>query len=81
MTKNRLVLTSEKSSQEILLPLIQDVRILGEEEIGMKKFIEKYGHCLAAFALLVSTSAAAFPCPWIFHQPVLPESVKKLRKL
>ena len=46
----------------------------------MKKFMAKYGGYMAAFALLVSTSMSNMICPFVFHQPVLPDSVKKLRK-
>lgn len=47
----------------------------------MKKFIAKYGYILSAFAVLTATQTARVGCPFIFHQPVLPESVKKLRKI
>ena len=46
----------------------------------MKKLMKRYGHLVGAFAMAMSTSAALTPCILIFHQPALPESVKKLRK-
>jgi len=46
----------------------------------MKKFIQKYGHYLAALALIVSTSSINSVCPFVYHQPVVPDAVKKLRK-
>ena len=46
----------------------------------MKKFIFKYGHFLSAFALFVATTSANRNCYIIFHQPQLPDSVKKLKK-
>lgn len=45
----------------------------------MKKFIVKYGHCLAALAMAVAVISPRLVCPYIYHQPVMPESVKKLR--
>lgn len=47
---------------------------------SMKRFIAKYGHFLAALALFVSVSTNSFLCAYVFYQPVLPDSVKKLRK-
>ncbi|MFI3177367.1 MAG: cyclic lactone autoinducer peptide [Eubacteriales bacterium] len=46
----------------------------------MKKFISKYGSCITAFALIISTYSANVTCGLFFNQPKLPDSVKKLRK-
>ena len=45
----------------------------------MKKFIVKYGGCFAAFAMVFATVAPRVGCLYILHQPVMPDSVKKLR--
>jgi len=45
----------------------------------MKKLVKRYGHLMGAFALMVTTVTAFGPgCPFIFHQPKVPDSVKKL---
>lgn len=46
----------------------------------MKKFLSKYGHIVCAFALVMTTYAANRSCVYIFHQPKLPDSAKRLRK-
>ena len=45
----------------------------------MRKLTARYGHLLGAFAMLMSVSTAHGPCWFIFHQPVIPEAVKKLK--
>ena len=46
----------------------------------MKGLVAKYGYLVALFALAISTYAAEAPCAWLYHQPKLPDSVKKLRR-
>ncbi|MFV0499068.1 MAG: cyclic lactone autoinducer peptide [Bacilli bacterium] len=46
----------------------------------MKKFIYKYSHVISSFALVMTTLIANRTCTYVFHQPELPESAKKLRK-
>lgn len=46
----------------------------------MKKFIQRYGGWIAAFALIVTTVTANSACVWASYQPVVPENAKKLRK-
>jgi len=45
----------------------------------MKKIVLVYGYVLSVCALVVAEISANF-CPFVFHQPKIPESVKKLRK-
>lgn len=51
----------------------------------MKKKAEKLtrsmGKCIAVIALKAATINANTTCAYIAHQPKLPESVKKLRKI
>ena len=47
----------------------------------MKRLIARYGHIAGAFALLMTTVMTVGACTWIFHQPVIPESVKKRKEL
>jgi len=35
---------------------------------------------LSAFVLSVATVLSTYPCIWIWHQPKIPEGIKKLRK-
>ncbi|NCC15916.1 MAG: cyclic lactone autoinducer peptide [Clostridia bacterium] len=46
----------------------------------MKKFLAKYGHVVATFAFVMTTYVANRNCGYIFHQPKLPETAKRLRK-
>ena len=46
----------------------------------MKGFISKYGKCLAAVALMLTSISANSTCWFIMHQDELPEKAKKLRK-
>ena len=46
----------------------------------MNNFISKYGYILGACALVVADITANF-CAFVFHQPEIPESVKKMRKV
>lgn len=46
----------------------------------MNKFIKKYGNIVSAFALVITTISANNMCFYIFHQPKLPDTAKKLRK-
>lgn len=52
----------------------------GKERINMNKFLKRYGHIVSAFALVITTISANNMCFYIFHQPKLPETAKKLRK-
>ncbi len=46
----------------------------------MKRFLEKYGHLLALFAVVIAKDTNGFTCPFVFHQPKMPEAVKAFRK-
>lgn len=46
----------------------------------MGAFMKKYGHVMAALALIVTTITANSACVWITHQEPLPDAAKKLRK-
>lgn len=46
----------------------------------MKAFVQKYGHMLAALALVITTITANSTCTWLTYQPEMPENAKKLRK-
>ncbi len=46
----------------------------------MKNFIVKYGHILAAFAVVITTFASNRTCNYILYERKLPESAKRLRK-
>lgn len=47
----------------------------------MKKFICRYGHIFAAFALMFTAYGSSRCCDWLLHQPEMPESAKKYRRL
>lgn len=48
----------------------------------MRKFSKKFmaANMLASLALCMSVVAANSRCIFVFHQPKLPNSIKKLRK-
>ncbi len=46
----------------------------------MKKFLTKYGHIVAAFAIMIASVTANSTCVYIMYQEKMPEAVKKLRK-
>lgn len=46
----------------------------------MKKFMQKYGGMIAAFALVITTVTANSACIWITHQEPLPQGAERLRK-
>lgn len=46
----------------------------------MNKFILKFSGLLALVAITASTHSASVACWPIFHQPKVPDSVRKLRK-
>ena len=46
----------------------------------MNRFIKKYGNTITAFAFMITTMSANYSCWFIFHQPELPKSARKLRK-
>lgn len=46
----------------------------------MKGLFAKYGKCLAAVALMLTSISANSTCWFIMHQDKLPEKAKKLRK-
>ena len=46
----------------------------------MKKFVQRFGGWIAAFALIVTTITANSTCVWASYQPEIPERVKRLRR-
>ncbi|MDR0923418.1 MAG: cyclic lactone autoinducer peptide [Hungatella sp.] len=46
----------------------------------MKKILCKYGHIIAALALVTASLTTNMACGSIYYQPKAPESAKKLKK-
>jgi len=46
----------------------------------MKQVYLKFGHVIAAFALLAVSNIVNTTCNFIYHQKEIPEKAKKLRK-
>ncbi len=63
----------------IVRPSKNPIKIL-RRPVKMKKFVSKWGHVLAAFALVVTALTSNVACGWVYHQPKMPEAAKKLRK-
>jgi cyclic lactone autoinducer peptide len=45
----------------------------------IKSFIQKHANVLASFAMLFSLIAVNSRCVCIYHQPKMPEEMKKLK--
>ena len=45
--------------------------------VKMKKFLMHFGKMIPAFALMLGTVSASQACVWWFHQPRVPEQMKK----
>lgn len=58
---------------------MHNILLIERVYVVMKKFIRKHGYILGAFAVMASEYAANF-CFFVFHQPEIPDSVKRLRK-
>lgn len=50
------------------------------EVISVKKILYKYGACIAAFALTITSMTVNSTCLFYTHQPEMPVNSKKLRK-
>ncbi len=46
----------------------------------MKKFIIKHSSLIVAIAMMLTTSIASANCAFVYHQPKIPGSARKLRK-
>lgn len=46
----------------------------------MKKFWKKWGFVLTALALTIGTTTVNSPSHYVFHQPEIPEGMKRFKK-
>ena len=79
-TNNIPILTSLNLIKVSVISLpCNQIQIKGGGE-DMSRLIIKYGSVLASIALFISALASTLNCSYVYHQPEMPDSVRKLRR-